>query len=496
MENTQPAQPLDGMAKNLPKINLILYAILGLLLLVSFLVDTIVPFVIGLFGFVGIDYLIKIQIKKKTRVTIEPTPVQQSKSNRLIGKICAGLIIVSFILTLALGEMLIFLICTVIAFIITLYVRTIRQKTSNISDTQGSKYERWEWVDQFRGLVVVFLVIAAITWILSGGHINGVGDPNNPPIGPTYLNHGWKFAEFNGWPNIITLIDLGQQILMFIVGFVGALAYYHHREKEGELGAFIHILRRFTALMFFAMLVDELFDGNLIISDWNLVSVFWTGTFPNLAWGSLIGLIAVMVLKHKPNQRCLIAAVIMICYSVMFAIPELQTWAWMDGNRKIFEIPWNTINHVAIAIFGTCTYDWYMMKTKENPEFGWTKRILPIGTVCFIFAWLVNYIEPAEHHDATTALALMAIATSQFILFIFYSFDKFGFKISPLSTMGKNILIMFLITGYWDPYFDIFEKAALVANPWLALVVVGVIPIVFQWLVAWILDQNKIIIKF
>jgi uncharacterized membrane protein len=32
--------------------------------------------------------------------------------------------------------------------------------------------ERWEWVDQFRGLVVIFLIIASITWILSGKMIN------------------------------------------------------------------------------------------------------------------------------------------------------------------------------------------------------------------------------------------------------------------------------------------------------------------------------------
>ncbi len=193
----------------------------------------------------------------------------------------------------------------------------------------------------------------------------------------------------------------------------------------------------------------------------------------------------------------LIVGLIFLVYSILYAQPELQAWEWVVDGRRIFAVPWNTINHVAIAIAGTCTYDWYEMYSNSDEKNGWGARILPMGSLLFALAWLIDYIEPAEHYDATTALSMIAIATSQFILFIFYAFQYVDFRITPLTTMGRNLLFSFILTGIWDPFLKgTFTKAPLLANPWLALVIVGVIPIFVQWMVAWILQENNILIKF
>ncbi|MHA1340621.1 MAG: hypothetical protein ACTSRZ_10720 [Promethearchaeota archaeon] len=491
--------------KQKQKIDLLFYIILAISFTISMVVRNLLVFLLTFLGLLIANYIVTFIHKKKIPreepkqlSEIEKKALEFKIKSRKIGMIFAGVVIFSFLATLFMTEaMYVTFVGIVVSFVVAMiiYKKEKRELADVPKDLLG--FGRYEWVDQYRGMVVVFLIIAAGTWILSGGHIGGIGDPNNPPIGPTYLNHGWKFAEFEGWPNMITIIDIGQQILMFIVGYVGALAYYKHREREGELGAILHVFRRFLALIIFGIIVEgELFSGDFDLTNWNVVSVFWTSTFPNLAWGSLFSLILVSLLKHKPDIRCLIAVGIMTIHAILYAIPALQSWQLVIDGWKIFEVPWNTINHIAIAIMGTCTYDWYMLRKEDDDAFGWKKRILPVATLMFVGVWMVDFLQPAEHHDATTALSLMAIGTSMFVLFVFYSFDKLGYHVPMLSDLGKNILIMFLLTGIWDAYFSIVTKDLLLQSRLLSMILVGIVPILTQFLFAWALARYRIIIKF
>ncbi|MHA1822178.1 MAG: hypothetical protein ACTSU2_13735 [Promethearchaeota archaeon] len=495
----------NELDKQKQKLDLLFYLILAVSFAVSFFVRNLIPFFATFLILLVLNAILNRQRNKKRPAReekelseFEKRVMEFNKRSRKVGGILSALVITAFIMSLMMDEAMYITFALVILTFIVAYYFYNKEKTE-LADVpiELKSFKRYEWVDQYRGMVVIFLIIAAGTWILSGGHNNYVGDPNDPPIGPTYLNHGWKFAEFPGWPNIITIIDIGQQILMFIVGYVGALAYYKHREKEGELGAILHVIRRFLALMIFAMIVEgELMDGDLDLNNWNMVSVFWTSTFPNLAWGSLFALLLVAVMKRKPDQRAIIAVIIMTVHAILYAIPSLQTWNITLGTWKVFEVPWNTINHVAIAIMGTCTFDWYMLKKPDDENYGWKKRILPAGTLAFIGVWLVDFLQPAEHHDATTALSLMAIATSMFILYMFYAFDQIDFHVPWLSDLGKNILIMFLFTGIWDAYYHIFTKSFLLQSHLIAMVFVGIIPITIQFMFAWSLARFRIIIKF
>jgi len=55
-------------------------------------------------------------------------------------------------------------------------------------------HKRYEWLDQFRGLIIIFLIILVITWPLSG---NFPG--TEVPIGPPLLNHGFQY--YDGYPS-------------------------------------------------------------------------------------------------------------------------------------------------------------------------------------------------------------------------------------------------------------------------------------------------------
>ena len=69
-------------------------------------------------------------------------------------------------------------------------------------------HERWQWLDQFRGLKIIFLIISVISWQLSGDPLN----LTDRPIGPPLLNHGFQYLD--GYPALITIIDIGQQIFI------------------------------------------------------------------------------------------------------------------------------------------------------------------------------------------------------------------------------------------------------------------------------------------
>jgi hypothetical protein len=62
-----------------------------------------------------------------------------------------------------------------------------------MTDTpQGQKlHARYEWLDQSRGVVSIMYIFAIITYRMSGVPILG-----SPQLGPTFLNHGYKY--YNG----------------------------------------------------------------------------------------------------------------------------------------------------------------------------------------------------------------------------------------------------------------------------------------------------------
>ncbi len=111
--------------------------------------------------------------------------------------------------------------------------------------------------------------------------------------------------------------------------------------------------------------------------------------------------------------------------------------------------------------------------------------------VFYCFDW----IQPAEHHDATTSLALFAIATSGFLIAVFYGFEKLKFKIPVLSEMGRNMLFLFILAFIFDQYVQFFDKQFLADNPLLTMVLVGILPIAIEAGIAVLLAKKNLILK-
>jgi len=347
-------------------------------------------------------------------------------------------------------------------------------------------HERYEWLDQFRGLVIIFLIISVITWQLSGNIITG--DP--PVVGPPLLNHGFQY--YDGYPALITIIDIGQQIFMFILGIGAYLAFTSRREKKGVKEAWKHGLIRVGILYGLAFLDDGLIGG-LIFGDgipWD--EVLWYGTLANLAIGSLAAYLLIYLIPKNADKRLYICIGIMVIHAILYATPIFEHKG--IGGTGTIPFPFNSLNHAAIAIAGTCFSQWYRMDPND-PTVGFKKRILPAATISILVFYCFDWIQPAEHHDATTSLALFAIATSGFLIAVFYGFEKLKFKIPVLSEMGRNMLFLFILAFIFDQYVQIFDKQFLADNPLLTMVLVGILPIAIEAGIAVLLAKKNLILK-
>ena len=134
----------------------------------------------------------------------------------------------------------------------------------------------------------------------------------------------------------------------------------------------------------------------------------------------------------------------------------------------------------------------------NDTKIGFKKRILPVSTIAIMLFYVVDWIQPAEHHDCTTSLALLAIAVSGFLIAVFFSFEMLNFKVPILSEMGKNLLVLFIFALVFSLLaqflVDDFREIIL-ALPVLTMLVLGVLPILIEAGIAMLLARFNIKIK-
>ncbi|MHA1191788.1 MAG: hypothetical protein ACTSP9_05765 [Promethearchaeota archaeon] len=356
------------------------------------------------------------------------------------------------------------------------------------SERKGPLHVRYEWLDQFRGLIIIFLIISVVTWELSGNFGLAI-----PPIGPPLLNHGYKY--YDGYPPLITIIDVGQQIFMFVMGFGAYLAFTSRREKRGTGAAWKHGLIRVALLYALAFIDDGLLGG--LISDgtvpWD--EVLWYGTFANLAIGTFAAYLATYLIPKSADKRILLSVVMLVIHSLLYASGIFDYKGPLPGGSIIF--PFNAFNHAAIAITATCFSQWFKMDPNDT-KIGFKKRILPVSTIAIMLFYVVDWIQPAEHHDCTTSLALLAIAVSGFLIAVFFSFEMLNFKVPILSEMGKNLLVLFIFALVFSLLAQFLVddfREILLALPVLTMLVLGVLPILIEAGIAMLLARFNIKIK-
>ncbi|MHA1679541.1 MAG: hypothetical protein ACTSUE_00945, partial [Promethearchaeota archaeon] len=179
-------------------------------------------------------------------------------------------------------------------------------EASKRKEQRRAQHKRYLFIDQFRGLVVLFLAVSWITWEL--GKLGIV-----PPI----LDHGWQFFDSGtvtwNWMELdnqfYTIIDLGSSFFMFILGVTAPISFRSKKAKWGTGKALLRILIRyggFLGLQLLLEVIDQVaIDGNPLSLNYRSFLLGQNTTLTALGIGSLISGVAVWLLD-KPDKRFMV----------------------------------------------------------------------------------------------------------------------------------------------------------------------------------------------
>jgi hypothetical protein len=351
---------------------------------------------------------------------------------------------------------------------------------------QGALHERYDWLDQARGLVVLMLIISMGTAEFGGDMVLG-----EPVIGSPMLGHGYDY--YDGTPPIITFVDCGQALFVFVMGFVGFTAFSSRLQKRGRQSAFLYAARRVLVLYGLAAL-DSILLSYLERGSPEWAVFFYGGTFSGIALGALAAFIATTLIPNA-ERRIVFAGVLILVHALLFEFPILDHRTWYDDVLGLPKFPFGAMGLCAVAIVGSCFGQWQHFDP-DDALAGFQRRIAPASTIAMVSAYCMDWLQPAEHHDVTASLQLLAIAFGGFMLMIFFAFGRVGFRFPLLSSFGKNLLLMFAVGGLGvSIYWNLLPKPLLIEYPLLALLLVGIVPIAVLGLVAIFLDKRGVMVR-
>lgn len=361
-------------------------------------------------------------------------------------------------------------------------------------DDPESLFDRWprhNWLDQFRGLCVLLYIIAVLTWGLSGDVHEGI-----LPVGPTYYNHGWAISMFyysstsflpSQFPPLITIIDLGQPVLVCLVGIMQAYSYQRRKAVWGSRAARNHVIMR-VALLFgcSVILEDMLLTRGLFVA-------FFDGAFAGLAWASLFGAWA-STWTLKGDKLVGVGIGITLLHAILYAIPRMNTWT-VGQDWYMVGIPWKMINLSALAIIGAGYKVYLFDESGVMRKNAFKSKILPLTGGFFIGNYLLSYLQWADQPHCTTSLSWLAMGFIGGGMFLFYAYEQINYSIPLLSALGRNMWIFFIgspiLEWIWILLLEDLVRSSAIA----AFILIGIMPLVIVGGVAFLFDRKKILLR-
>jgi hypothetical protein len=349
-----------------------------------------------------------------------------------------------------------------------------------------SLHERYDWFDQARGLVVLMLLSSMIVGELEGDIVM-----HEPFLGPTFLNHGYDY--YDGMPALITLIDVGQPIFVFMLGFAATIAFTSRLDQRGGRSALFYALRR-VLVLYACGLVDDALLPMAGGRDPNWSAVLHGGTFAKLALGSAAAYAALFLIRDA-DRRALSGVAMIAAHALLYAYPVFDHREWQDDILGLPKFPFGAVSMMAIGILGSCFSQW-MRSDPQDPGAGLRRRVLPAATAALAAAYCMEWLQPSEHHDVPAALALFAIGGAGMNVLIFYGLGCAGLRLPILSALGKNLLLMFILSLFCvQMWIAQIPKEWMLVAPVFRLIVVGIAPMVMLCLIAKALERYNIVIR-
>lgn len=353
-------------------------------------------------------------------------------------------------------------------------------------DVQDPLYHRHLWLDQLRSVIVIFSFIASLTWLFSGNIRGG-----EIPVGPTWLNFGYRYVDF--FPRMITLVDIGSQIFMFIMGLSLSISFQTKAQKKGYKYAWISVFNR--VFVFFWLVEVLLMDfihfylNDIIIlgvwvvltiiiivlrntffkqSDaalyisliWSIVSciiwffkydidlwtVFFNHPLAHFAWATLLGALGIFTIK-RPDIRIIIPGILLGIHYYLWE--RFRYWGIQVFVGTHFEfhfmIPFELMGMGIVGMTATCVWDWIHMDPTDF-KVGFKKRFVPLMVLTCIGHFITDFFQTADSEGVTASIILLAVAFSSMLAMTMYAMEYYiKYDIPFLTAIGKNALFLLLL---------------------------------------------------
>jgi len=234
---------------------------------------------------------------------------------------------------------------------------------------------------------------------------------------PNWLKH----APADG----LTLPDLGVPIFLFALGVSYRLSFTRWLERTGKKKTILHFLLRFLILWAFG------FFGELM--------VFGHFTWGVLAMVGAVGLYCLPLLFLAPSQRLVVSFLLLVAYqgALLAGLPVLFIEDGLGGPLAI--LAW-----AFPAIVASSCGNW--MKEKR-----WPKKMIAIlaaGLALVSLGLILSRFIPFNKHRVSLSYIVFTSGLSLIIfLFSFILMDIWKLKIAVFTSLGKNPLIIYMLSG-------------------------------------------------
>jgi len=306
---------------------------------------------------------------------------------------------------------------------------------------------RWDAIDELRGLTILLLVIFNAFFPF----VNA----------PEWLKH----APGNGF----TIADLIAPLFMFSVGLSYSFSFKKRRDKNpGTLNTVTHFLRRNALLIIFGVLGEMVFYGK---------PVFNLGVLGAIGFSSIICLPAMFLTE---TFRPLIAICFLIVWQMLNYMGIQASTEGLGGPSAC--LAWSSIILTSASLSS--------IKDKKGSSF----------FIALLCAWLITHtgrtmtadLVPINKHLVTTSYILLSLELSLTAFAFFCIKYLAGWKTPFLSMLGKNPIILYMVSGVTSLLTSCYFEATL---PLDKIIPIAALQVSFVLLIAWLMDRKKLYVR-
>jgi len=266
---------------------------------------------------------------------------------------------------------------------------------------------RYEWVDVYRGIAVLFMVTL---------HFFVNIFPSQPT---SFLNYSVG--------GVISIGDMAIALFLFISGVSAYLSISQKKKAESEDDAVKRVILRYSRIFGIGLLLDMLlvlFAGK----------VWWV-----LEMISLSGLLAIFFIPKCFSQRMKLFSIIIIgvCYSYITSIPPLYLLVSAFPNGGI---P-GSLSLSGIVLLGYMSGEFIMKRKKQSLPF-FTKA----GAILLLAGFMLSSFITYDRNIGNFPFVILSSGFSMlFMVLVYWLVEMKGITSNVLSDFGRSSLLVFVL---------------------------------------------------